>query len=353
MRAFEIIQEADPQRIQNLAQKVASLPPEVNERLLDKLENILKLAHREDGAVTPAGQATRALGKIKDVDLQKNQFFRVVAKEMVGHELTVNEIATIAKSIKQDKKVNFEEFKKISSSLDKIITTYNLSDNTQGFYNDLFFNAPQRSGPAEVLFATMSKRITKEGKGDLQVSEGEGGSTEVEVKAGKTSGRFRDADVKRLASSNLGALRDSFLEAYPAPIATGWSIPAIIDGMKKPEYDANDMLARTMEIFRALFPKNSYEEAFESAMKAGNDGGARKAYALANIETYFKAKGEKAMAFLFINASSAPYKTCYIDSYEDIANGADKTLTLNPGLAYIVDQSAGDEEYPKISLSAG
>ena len=352
MRAFEIVQEANPQRIQNLAQKVASLPSEVNERLLDKLENVLKLAHRQSGETTPGGQAQRVLGRIEDVDLQKGSFFRVVAKEMVGHELTVKEIATIAQAIQADTNVNFDEFKKISSSIDKIITTYNLSDNVQGFYNDLFFNAPQRSGPAEVLFATMSKRITKEGKGDLQVTDGDA-TTEVEVKAGKTSGRFRDADVKRLAGANLNVLRDAFLQAYPAPIATGWSIPAIIDGMRKPGANAEDMMAKTMEIFQTLFPKNSYIDDFESAMKAGNDGGARKSYALANIETYFKAKGNKPMAFMFINASSAPYKTCYVDSYEDIANGADRTLTLNPGLAYIVDQSAGDEEYPKISLSAG
>ena len=345
MRYNELIKEAEAQ-IRDLENKLAALPDNVRTRLISKIERAIKTASRGD---TPRGGVASALSKIGDPDLDKQAFYNVVAKEMIGHELSTSEIATIIKAMKADKAVNKQEMMKVSSDIGKIFPQYGMSENTQAFYNDLFFMTPQRVGPGELLFCVMSKNITKGGKGDLTIGDDVG----VEVKAGKTGGRFRDGDVMKIADGNLRNMQRDFVQKYPAPNKTGWSLKSIIGLLDQENIDPKDVVQRTTNIFKAIFPNNSYVSAFQSALAGKNTINLMKSYALANLETYYNAKGGKAQAFLFMNAKQMPAKTCYVNSYDDIRQGIDKVLKFSEiSAAYIVDLSGNNEEYPKITLQA-
>ena len=108
-----------------------------------------------------------------------------------------------------------------------------------------------------------------------------------------------------------------------------------------------------MSCFVGAGNRAAYSTKLKNAMLGGNLTEVRQSYALANLEIYYKAKGEKAQAYLFINAKSMPAKTCYVNSYQDIVSGINKALKFSEiSIPYLVDDSGGDEEYPKITLSA-
>lgn len=341
----------DKERIRNLQSKLNSLPDKVSDRLLDTIERAIEIARDTEISSSP-GQTTAksistALKNVDDVDLKK--MYSYVAKEIIGHELNYQEIKTLLNAIKNDKVVNIKELTSVNSTLDKIIPLFNTSENFKAFFTDLFYVSPQRVGPGEILFTVMSKSITKGTKGDLQV--GEPLNKEVEVKAGKTSGRFRDGDITKLQSPDLRNLQTEWINKYGKPINTGWSINHIIEKVKESNEDSSQVLNDFMKIFNAIFPNSSYANDVKSAIAGGNSEAAKKFYSLANLEIYFKAKGEKAMGFLFINSKKYPFTTCYIDSYDDIVRGADDALNIVSSLPYPIDASGNNEEYPKIAIS--
>jgi hypothetical protein len=349
MRYYQI--KEDKERIRDLQAKLDSLPDQVSARLLDTIERAIEIARDKDISTiqgqTTAKSLSTALKNVDDVDLKK--MYSYVAKEIIGHELNYQEIKTLLTAIQNDKVVNLKEFTSVNSTLDKIIPLINTSNAFKAFFTDLFYVSPQRVGPGEVLFTVMSKSITKGTKGDLQI--GAPLNKEVEVKAGKTSGRFRDGDITKLQSPNLRTLQTKWISKYGKPIATGWSINHIVDLIKRTDEEADQVLNDFMKIFSAIFPNSSYAKDVKTALAGGNVESAKKFYSLANLEIYFKAKGEKAMGFLFINSRKYPFTTCYIDSYDDIIRGADNALNIVSSLPYPIDASGNNEEYPKISIS--
>lgn len=353
MRFKELVE--DQERIRNLTNKMAGLPASINKRYLDQIERVLKIAHRTDkrGGTSQTGSIANTLSKIDDVDLQRGKYYRTVAKEMVGHELSPQEIGVIVRAMRADKAIDFSQLKAVSSDISKIFPQFGISENTKSFFQDLFFVTPQRVGPGEVLFCIMSKSIYKGGKGDLTITNGES-EEGVEVKAGKTGGRFRDGDVTKLQAPNLRQLQTDFINKYQPPIDTGWSIDAIIkDLMNREGVEPGQVANETVAMFDAIFPGNSYSTKLKNAILGGNTVEARQFYALANLEFYYKAKGEKAQAYLFIQAKSMPAKTCYVDSYDDIKSGIGNNLQFAEiSIPYIVDRSGNNEEYPKITLQA-
>jgi len=345
MRYKEFIVVEDAARLRQLQQELGELDPNVSNKFLDTIERSIAIA-RESGQ--SAGEdLTGKLQKVDDRDLKK--WYRYIAKEMVGHELSINEIKTLLNAINDDTVINLEEFAKISSTIDKIIPLYSASPAFKNFFSDLFYTVPQRVGPAEILFITMSKSITKGGKGDLQITAPI--NKEVEVKAGKTSGRFRDGDITKLQNPNLRKYQRDFLKKYPSGNKAGHNLGSLMQLLADTSYDKKEVVNDVMVIFNSLFPMSSFAVEFENAFTGGNLEKAKELYAVANLETYYKAKGAKAFGFLFIKSAKEPYTTCYIDSYDDIIKGLRAgTLTIDPGLAYPMDQSGNNEEYPKIGF---
>lgn len=342
---FKLVEDSD--KIKDLQQKLATVSPNVSDRFLSTIERAIELA-RDEGQ-SPGESLTSQLQNIEDRDMKS--WYKFIAKEIVGHELNYEEIKLLINDIKNDKVINFNEFASVDSSIDKIIPLFDKSESFKNFFSDLFNTVPQRIGPAEILFIVMSKTITKGSKGDLQVGGAIG--KEVEVKAGKTSGRFRDGDVTKLQDPKLRQLQRNFLSKYPSANKAGHNLASTMQLMQNNDYDSQEIINDVMEVFRSIFPNSSYEQKFKNDFGAGNLEGATLAYGLANLEIYFNAKGAKAMAFLFINSKKYPYATCYIDSYEDVQEGINAgSLSLNVGGFYMFDQTGNNEEYPKIGISA-
>lgn len=347
MRYQDIKISEDAEKLKDLQQKLATVSPNVSEKFLATIERAIELA-RDEGQ-SPGENLTSQLQGIDDVDMKT--WYKFIAKEIVGHELSYDEIKLLVDAIKQDKVIDFNEFASVDSSIDKIIPLFNKSESFQNFFSDLFNTVPQRIGPAEILFIVMSKTITKGGKGDLQVGGAIG--KEVEVKAGKTSGRFRDGDVTKLQDPKLRQLQREFLKKYPSANKAGHNLSSSMQLMQNNDYDSTEVVNDVMAVFNSIFPNSTFSQKFKTDFSAGNLEGATLAYGLANLETYFTAKGSKAMAFLFINSKKTPYATCYIDSYDDVQKGiAAGSLSLNVSGIYMFDQSGNNEEYPKIGISA-
>ena len=96
------------------------------------------------------------------------------------------------------------------NTVDKILAYYNNSVETRQYYRDMLLLQPaQRIGPGEILFATHDKRLLKGTKGDLTiVATGQ----EIEVKGGKTSGRFTDDDIT--PSGEYFTMSSQFIKKY-------------------------------------------------------------------------------------------------------------------------------------------
>jgi len=358
MRFTELME--DIERIRTLQNRLAALPENVSNRLLDKIERSLKLAHRsEKQGKTPAASTANTLSKIEDPDLQRGKFYRLVAKNMIGNELTPQEIGSIVRAIKSDKAVNFEELMSPSSNFTKIFPQYGTSPRVDEFFQDIFNYVPQRVGPGEILLCIMSKRITKGGKGDLTISKLDGEDIGVEVKGGKTGGRPKDGDIFKQQSPNLRQLQKEFVGKYgAAPKDTGWSPDAIVKMlMNKPGVDPKEVVDSTMNVFNAIFPKSPYANDIRSAMLAQRSGSGqtqhttldnvRALYGMAALELYYRTKPQQ---YLFIQAGSWPAKTSFVDSFEDVKAGLGKTLGISVSIPYIIDASGNNEEYPKVGI---
>ena len=363
MRFKELME--DIERIRTLQNRLAALPDNVSDRLLDKVERALKLAHRSDKkGKTPAASTANTLSKIDDPDLQRGKFYRLVAKNMIGNELTPQEIGSIVRAIRSDKAVNFEELMSPSSDFTKIFPQYGMSPRVDEFFQDIFNYVPQRVGPGEVLLCIMSKRITKGGKGDLTLKILGGETVGVEVKGGKTGGRTKDADIFKQQSSDLRRLQKEFIGKFGAAPkagggqAKGWSPDAIVKYlMNKPGVDPKEVVDKTMNVFDAIFPKSPYSNDIRSAMMAQRSGSGqtqhttldnvRALYGMAALELYYRTKPQR---YLFIRAGSWPAKTSFVDSFEDVKAGLGKTLGISVSIPYIVDDSGNNEEYPKVGI---
>ena len=214
MRFKELME--DIERIRTLQNRLAALPDNVSDRLLDKIERALKLAHRSDKkGKTPTVATANTLSKVDDPDLQRGKFYRLVAKNMIGNELTPQEIGSIVRAIRSDKAVNFEELMSPSSDFTKIFPQYGMSPRVDEFFQDIFNYVPQRVGPGEILLCIMSKRITKGGKGDLTISKLDGEEVGVEVKGGVEAGKkFIEALKMFYHVANIGDARS--LAIHPA-----------------------------------------------------------------------------------------------------------------------------------------
>lgn len=347
MRWTDFKLKEDSKKLKDLQQKLATVPPNVSERFLATIERAIELA-RDEGS-SPGENLTTQLKSVEDNDMKS--WYKYIAKEIVGHELSYNEIKSLLDAINNDKVINLGEFAKVDSDIQKIIPLFNKSENLSNFFKDLFNTTPQRIGPAEIMFIVMSKSITKGSKGDLQVGGPIG--KEVEVKAGKTSGRFRDGDVTKLQDPKLRQLQRQFLEKYPSANKAGHNLSSTLQLTKNNDYDINEITNEVMQVFDAIFPGSSYRGQFLNNFKGGNLEQLQLTYGLANLEMYFQAKGGKAMAFLFINASKNPFQTCYIGSYEDIASGLQAgSLAIKVEGFYMFDQTGNNEEYPKIGIFA-
>jgi hypothetical protein len=354
MRAFELILKEDPEKISQIAQGVQKIPPDTDPRLLQKLQDIIDLAINGPTSASPGNptntysSVSAPLKAVGSADKDVKAHYQVMAKFMIGNGLTAKEIKDLVMLLQQDKVINHNALRSVSSDLSKIIPYYNTSEEVKHYFNDMLMYQPgQRIGPGEILLSTHSKDLTKGSKGDWSVISD---NREIEVKGGKTAGRFSDDDVK----TNIAPYSTSvsnFMKKYGSVIKgagkSGYSMEHIVAGMNANPELANDIVADAIATIGALWGgNNSYLPKIKEALEAKNPSNALYYHGLANLEIYFGAK-QAGMAILFIHAATSPAKTNYADSLADLLN----VTNINVSSAYPVSPRPA-EAFPKITAVA-
>jgi hypothetical protein len=352
MRAFELILKEDPAQINQIAQGIQKLPPDTNPRLLQKLQDLIDLAINGSEASpkpkTPStyGSVATPLSNVEDRDIKAH--YKVMAKFMIGNGLTSKEIKDIILRLQEDKLINMSQLQTSSSDISKIIPYYNTSPEVAHYFDDMLMYQPgQRIGPGEILFSTHSKNLTKGTKGDLSVISD---NREIEVKGGKTAGRFSDDDVKTNIAP-YSAEVTKFTQKYSKLIAgagkVGYSMEHIVAGMNANPDTANEIVADAMTTIGALWgSENKYLPEIEKALKSKNSKDALYYHGLANLEIYFGAKAA-GMGILFVHAGKTPARTNYADSLEDLI----AVSNISVSSAYPISPRPA-EAFPKISAVA-
>lgn len=352
MRAFELIIKEDPQQISQIARGVQKLPPDTNPRLLQKLQDLIDLAiNGPETSVKPKtpstyGAVATPLSGVEDKDVKSH--YQVMAKFMIGNGLTSKEIKDIIFKLQEDNLVNIQALKSPSSDISKIIPYYKTSKEVAHYFDDMLMYQPgQRIGPGEILFSTHSKNLTKGTKGDLTVISD---NREIEVKGGKTAGRFSDDDVKTNIAPYSAAV-SNFMKKYSSIIKgagkSGYSMEHIVAGMNANPDMAEDIVKDAVATIGALWgTNNSFLPKIKEALESKNPSNALYYHGLANLEIYFGAK-QAGMAILFIHAAKSPAGTNYADSLTDLLN----VTNISVSSAYPISPRPA-EAFPKITAVA-
>jgi hypothetical protein len=351
MRAFELITET-PQQINQIAQGVQKLSPNTDPRLLQKLQDLIDLAINGPGTKTKPktpstyGAVATPLSNVDDRDTKSH--YKEMAKFMIGNGLTSKEIKDIILKLEDDSLVNLNALKATSSDLSKIIPYYNTSAEVAHYFDDMLMYQPgQRIGPGEILFSTHSKNLTKGSKGDLTVISD---NREIEVKGGKTAGRFSDDDVKTNIAP-YSAEVSKFLQKYGNLITgagkSGYSMEHIVAGMNSNPDKADQIVKDAVATIGALWGSNNkYLPQIEESLKSKNAKDALYYHGLANLELYFGAKAA-GMGILFVHAGKRPARTNYADSLGDLLS----VSNISVSAAYPISPRPA-EAFPKISAIA-
>ena len=331
----------DPARLQDIAKQISSLPDNVESRLLDKIQRAIELARQPEGERDEYKSVSTPLKNIEDADMRV--YYREVAKKMLGNNLTGKEISQIINDINNDKIVNLGQLTAVSSDLSKILKYYGSSKQITFFYKDMLSYQPaQGIGPGEILLATMSKSLTKKGKGDLTLADG----SQIEVKGGRFEGRFRDRETNPTAE--YPGLVQAFLNKYPTKNKSGMAYGELI-GVYNQTQNKNEFVKDFTKIINSLFPNNEYTKKIVDAVKKGDVPLAVRNHGIANLKQYFDIKQGK-LGVLFINAATEPATTSYVNGFDDIVSGVKSgSLNLNVRTAYVI--SPKGEQYPKIGIT--
>jgi hypothetical protein len=344
-----------PAGIMSLTKQIQNLPPDTDPRIIAKINDYIELAMKKsqgDGSINNVyTSVSDPLKKINDADLQK--YRGMVAKLMIGNGLTGDERNKIIQAMDENKCINIAELKKENNLLSNICAYFKDSLETQKYYMDmLMFQPGQRIGPGEILFATHSKDLIKGTKGDLTVINT---GQEIEVKGGKTAGRFRDQDIMPKGGI-YEKLATQFIQRYSDPqkpiikkTAVGISFSQLIDGVNNNPTLKTKILKDIQTVLNSLWPNSPYVNEIVKNINSGNEKGALYNQGLANLKAYYSAKqgvGD-VMGVLFIKPGQNDARTNYAETFEALINIFDIKVTSAYPIA-----SDTPEAFPKIEVTA-
>ena len=344
-----------PAGIMSLAKQVQNLPPDTDPRIIAKINDYIELAVKKsqgDGGINNIyTSVSEPLKKINDADLQK--YRGIVAKLMIGNGLTGDERNKIIKAMDENKCINIAELKKANNLLSNICAHFKDSLETQKYYMDmLMFQPGQRIGPGEILFATHSKELIKGTSGDLTVINT---GQEIEVKGGRTAGRFRDQDIMPKGGA-YEKLATQFIQRYSdakKPIikktAVGISFSQLIDGANNNPTMKNKILKDIQTVLNSLWPNSPYVNEIVKNIGSGNEKGALYNHGLANLKAYYNVKqgAGDAMGVLFIKPGQNDARTNYAETFEALISIFDIKVTSAYPIA-----SDTPEAFAKIEVMA-
>ena len=314
----------------------------MNLRLEEQASQIRQAA--SDHPTHTVGETLR--NKLQDLyNKDAKNYCNDIIRYLIGSELLISEMNDIVDSIKNDTAISYNELFKSTSDISKIFPYYTESEQVSTYFDGmLLFQPGQRIGPGEMLLAIHGKRLTKGDKGDIITAEG----TEVEVKGGKTPGRFKDQDLMGNVSAydtKVSTFLEKYKELFPGVTKSGLTMAHLVDCIKNNRHLAHDIARDAADTICTLWNDDEFKKAIETALLAEEPDLALHFHGLANLKTYFKVKNSK-MALLFIDASVRPAATHYVASFDDLKKHSNIKVTS----AYPISLGAR-ESFPKITAT--
>ena len=301
-----------------------NLPKNTDPRLMQRIVDLIDQARGgEEG--TPYVRVANSLKQLGEVDRDVKKFYKVMAKLMIGNDISSKERQKIIKGISDNKLIDISELKSVSSDMSKIIPMYNDSTQVKSYFKDMLMYQPgQRIGPGEILFATHHKDLSKPPKGDLRILSTQ---EDIEVKGGIGAGRFSDDDV--MPGPEFGSAVDAFLQKYKGTIQTGKSGISIQKAVEagKQITDPAQQKALYDDIYNVMtkiFTNGGYEQKLRQAINSGNGERVVDIHGLRNLQQYFAAKPKEGVLFLRANLDPAP--TSYANTLDELLQVANITV---------------------------
>lgn len=366
MRAFEFLLEAEPEVDLADTVGVKENPLGLKGEVLDKIKTL-----------PDDKESKRVLAKVKDllnsVNAMNNlEAFKArlepLAQADVDVERAMNQLVNLLAAAAAQTSPRDRDFFLKKLEADNIVKVERLLEPGNSFTIEQMFNYYGKSpaitfvvdalskvadygmGKGEVVFAVLSKRITKAVKGDLEVKSGEG-TLKVEVKA-TDGGSPRFADQEVTVAPGYEQVRDELLKIYAPQIEelggagkTGVNIDNWIALGQRSDVDKDQYNTHTFELLEKIFPGQDNTD-LAQAISKGKSGTAKGLYANKTYERYMNIKNDDVV--MYINfAGGSPTYTIF-KTVDDLTNLG---MRFHAKTIYILGFGARST-YPQMSMSS-
>lgn len=356
MRAFEFLKEAEEQEspdspdVENLkstlASKIKELPTdEKTQKILQEIEELLASI----GAGSRSEVVKNSLQLINDAEVNKAQ--KLLAKYFMSLDADPKSKQAMLDAWKAD---NLVDVKKLvtpgSHTIEDVIIGYSTNPAIQEMTDDLSQISFLGQGKGEFLLSVFSKKISKAGKGDLNID----GIGSVEVKTNDVgAGRFYDQQV-RPSTDYQGSVNDfrkifaQEIEEQKVMSTTGISITGLVKLHNALPVDKKDdfksLLKNVMSNLFTATPELS--DPVVDSIVVGNENQAKQRYAIANLNNYMAQKDD--VGILMINLAKNPYEFIFFTDNKSLNDGG---LRLHTSTAYPITNDPRNA-YPQTKVQA-
>lgn len=301
MRAFEFLLEdeqvVDPADNVGIADnplglkgeilsKIKTLPDDKeSKRILAKVQDLLNSVNAVNSLEAYKLKLEPLAQVDADVNKAMNQLVNLLAA--AAAQTSPRDRDFFFKKLEADNIVKVERMTEPGSTftIDQMFNFYGKSPAITFIVDALSKVADYGMGKGEVVFAVLSKRISKAVKGDLEVKTGEEGTLKVEVKA-TDGGSPRFADQEVTVAPGYEQVRDELLKIYEPQLKdlghsgkkTGVNIDNWIALGQRTDIDKDQFNTHTFELLEKIFPGQDNTN-LAKAIADGKSGTAKGIYA--------------------------------------------------------------------------
>ena len=367
MRAFEFLLEAeqkvDPADTVGVKENPLGLKGEIldkiktmgddkeTKRVLEKVKDLLNSVNAVNSLEAYKAQLEPIAQADVDVERAMNQLVNLLAA--AAAQTTPKDRDFFLKKLESDNIVKVEKMTQTGAtySIEQMFNYYGKSPAITFIVDALSKVADYGMGKGEVVFAVLSKRITKATKGDLEVKTGEG-TLKVEVKA-TDGGSPRFADQEVTVAPGYEQIRDELLKIYDPQLKdlgiagkkTGVNIDNWMAIGQRNDVDKAKFNTHTFELLEKIFPGQD-NTALAQAISNSKSGTAKGLYANKTYERYMNIKNDDLV--MYINfAGGTPTYTMF-KTVEDLTKLG---MRFHAKTIYILGFGARST-YPQMSMSA-
>jgi len=344
MRIKEIISEETAASLKSkLAKAIKALPDDNSSvKALQEIEDILQ--HVNAGG--KIGIIKGHLRTLDDPEVQKAQ--KELARYLLSIEMTQTDRKELFTEWKNDNIVRREILLKPgkTSNFSDIFNLYDTNPAAREFIEDVMNVSALGQGKGEFGLSVLSSKINKQaGKGDLNI---DGKGIEVKTEDGG-AGRFTDQEVRpgpgfEQAARDLETfVRENGFKFSPSGLNLNDSIRLgqSLEGEIEKEY-----FEHIEKVISLIFHGTDINPIVQ-AIRSGDSGRAKQAYAQSSFNYYFNQKKDD-YGILYINLRKSPMEFTFFRNTVDLTKGG---LRLHAKTIYLSNVKDPRLNYPQISIT--